>query len=96
MAIVHIVRAKGPNDLTLAREAAPLLKKHGALSVRIGYGFAGQYMGQVVAAVTFRDWESYGRAMQSITADPDYQRLMTELTKTFEIVDRSIVTGEEV
>jgi hypothetical protein len=34
--------------------------------------------------------------MQSITADPDYQRLMAELTKTFEIVDRSIVIGEEV
>jgi hypothetical protein len=35
-----------------------------------------------VVAVTFADWGSYGRAMQSITADPDYQRLMAELTKT--------------
>ena len=96
MAIVHIVRAKGPNDLSLAREAAPLLKKHGAVSVWIGYGFAGAYIGQVVAAVTFNDWGSYGRAMQSITADPEYQRLLGEMTKRFEVVDRSIVVGEEV
>lgn len=96
MAIVHIVRWKGPNDLTLAREAAPLLKKHGAVSVRIGYGFAGDYMGQVVASITFPDWESYGRALQSLTADPDYHRVLAEAAKTFELLDRSIVVGEEI
>jgi uncharacterized protein DUF6854 len=96
MAIVHIVRAKGPNDLTLAREAGPLVKKHGAVSVRIGYGFAGEYMGEVVLAATFPDWESYGRAMQSLTADPEYRRLLTEFTKMYQMVDRSIVIGEEV
>ena len=96
MAITHVVRFKGPNDLTLAREAAPLLKKHGAVSVRIGYGFSGAFIGQAIGAITFRDWESYGRALQSLTADPDYQRLLAEFGKNFELVDRSIVVGEEL
>jgi hypothetical protein len=96
MAITHVIRWKGPNDLTLMREAGPLLKKHGAVMVRVGYGFAGQFIGQVVAAVTFPDWESYGKGLQSLTADPDYHRLIAEASKTFELVDRSIVVGEEL
>jgi hypothetical protein len=47
------------------------------------------------AAVTFADWGSYGRAMQSITADPDYQRLMAELTKTFEIVVARLLSAKK-
>jgi hypothetical protein len=96
MAIVVVSRWKGPNDLSLAREAGPLFKKHGAVSVRIGSCFSGQYTGQMIVAVTFADWGSYGAAMKSIIADAAYQRLLAEASKTFELQDRSIFVGEEL
>jgi hypothetical protein len=96
MAVVVVSRWKGPNDLSLAREAGPLFKKHGAVSVRIGFCFSGQYTGQLIAAVSFADWSRYGTAMQAIMADPDYQRLLAEASKTFELQDRSIFIGEEL
>ena len=96
MAIVVVSRWKGPHDLTLARQAGPLFKKHGAVSVRLGFCFSGQYTGQLIVAVAFPDWASYGRAMQAAIADPDYQRLLAEAAKTFELQDRSIFIGEEL
>jgi hypothetical protein len=96
MAVVVVSRWKGPNDLSLARDAGPLFKKHGAISVRIGSCFSGQYTGQMIVAVSFPDWASYGTAMQTIVADPDYQRLLAEASKTFELQDRSIFLGEEL
>jgi len=96
MAIVVVSRWKGPNDLTLAREAGPLFKKHGAVSVRIGFCHAGQYTGQLVVVVTFPDWARYGSAMQALTADPEYQRLLAEASKLFQLQDRSIFVGEEL
>jgi hypothetical protein len=92
MAIVVVSRSKGPNDLTLARQAGPLFKKHGA--DRLCY--SGQYTGQLIAAVAFPDWAAYGSGMQAAMADPDYQRLLAEASKTFELQDRSVFVGEEV
>ncbi len=96
MAIVVVSRWKGPNDLTLARQAGPLFKKHGAVSVRIGVCYSGQYTGQLIAAVAFPDWGAYGSGMQAAMADPDYQRLLAEASKTFELQDRSVFVGEDV
>ena len=96
MAIVVVSRWKGPNDLTLARQAGPVFKKHGAVSVRIGFCYSGQYTGQLIVAVTFPDWAVYGSGMQAAAADPDYQRLVAEASKTFELQDRSVFVGEEV
>jgi hypothetical protein len=87
---------EGPNDLTLAREAGPLFKKHGAVSVRLGICHAGEYAGQLIVAVTYPDWAKYGAAMQAITADAGYQQLLAEANKTFQLQDRSIVVGEEL
>ena len=81
MAIVVVSRWKGPNDLTLSRQAGPLFKKHGAVSVRIGFCYSGQYTGQLIAAVAFPDWAAYGSGMQAAMADPDYQRSSRRLPK---------------
>jgi len=96
MAIVVVSRWKGPNDMTLARQAGPLFKKHGAVSVRIGFCFSGQYTGQMIVAISFPDWASYGSAMQAMMIDPDYQQLLAEASKRFELQDRSIFIGEEL
>jgi hypothetical protein len=96
MAIVVVSRWKGPHDLSLAREAGALFKKHGAVSVRIGHCYSGEYTGQLIVAVSFPDWASYGAAMQAAIADPDFQSLLAQALKTFELQDRSIFVSEEL
>jgi uncharacterized protein DUF6854 len=96
MAVIVVTRYKGHGDHTaFAKEAAAILKRHGALSVRAGRGIAGDCAGEVVAATAFTDWEAFGRAMQALATDPDWRRMQSEAAKTFELRDRSIIAGEE-
>ena len=57
----------------MAREFAPLLKKHGALSLQVANWTGGTYAGQIFTGLTFRDWEAYGKAMQGLAGDAEYQ-----------------------
>ena len=97
MAIVSVSRWKGnAQDTRLVKEVAPILKKHGAVSVRLGNCTVGPYAGQVFTTLTFTDWAAYGRAMQGLNADPDYQRIYAEASKIFELQDRSIIVVEDL
>ena len=96
MAIVVVSRWKGPNDLTLARSAGPIFKRHGAASVRIGSCYSGEYTGQLVVVVTYADWAAYGNGMKAMIVDPDYQRLLADATAGFDLQDRSIIVAEEI
>jgi hypothetical protein len=97
MAIVAVSRWKGNyQDLSLAKEIAPVLKRHGAVSVRIGNCYSGAYAGQVFGILPFADWESYGNAMQALTADAEYQRIYGELVKGFELQERFVSVVEDL
>ncbi len=97
MAVVAVSRWKGSfQDLSLAKEVAPRLKRAGAVSVRIGNCYAGAYAGQIFGILTFADWESYGKAMQALAADAEYQRVYRELTKTFELQERYVSVVEDL
>src|SRR5436305_1610303 len=97
MAVVQVSRWKGnAADTRLVKEIAPILKKHGAVSVRLGNCTVGPYAGQVFTVLTFADWAAYGRAMQGVNADPDYLRMYAEAIKTFELQDRSIMVVEDL
>ena len=97
MAIVAVSRWKGNSqDLSLAKEIAPVLKRYGAVSVRIGNCYAGAYAGQVFGILTFADSESYGKAMQALIADAEYQRIYGELVKGFELQERFVSVVEDL
>src|SRR5947209_292590 len=97
MAIVAVSRWKGNvQDISLAKEIAPVLKRAGAVSVRLGNCYAGAYAGQVFGILTFADWESYGKAMQALAADPEYQRIYGELVMGFELQERFVSVVEDL
>jgi hypothetical protein len=98
MAVVSVSRWKGnTQDATaLVKEAAPLLKKHGAVSVRWGQCHTGEYVGQHFAVVTYPNWETYGKAAQAQSADPDYQRLYAEAINKFELLERFLLVAEDL
>ena len=97
MTIVSVSRWKGdPADTRLAREIAPVLKKHGAVSVRLAFCHSGAHAGQTFGVITYPDWASYGRAMQSLSADADYKRILGEMSKTFELQERYLSVTEDL
>ena len=97
MAIVAVSRWKGSfQDISLAKKIAPVLKRHGATAVRLGRCHAGAYAGQIFGVVTFADWAAYGRAMQELAADADYQSIYDELTRTFELQERTLSVVEDL
>jgi hypothetical protein len=98
MAIVTVSRWKGNQEQTLplAREAAPILKRHGAISVRVGPCYAGPDAGQTYVAVTFLDWAAFGRAQQALSTDAQWQGLYGQVSKVAVLEDRSIIVAEEL
>ena len=97
MAVVVVSRWKGnPQDMRILREGAPSLKRHGAVSVRAGQCWAGPYAGQIYGAITFPDWESYGKSVQALLTDPESQRIYGEITKALELQERSVLMVEDL
>jgi hypothetical protein len=62
----------------------------------LGQLFCGCLAGQVFGVITYPDWETYGKAMQSLTSDPEYQRIMAGLTSTFELQERWLASIEDL
>jgi len=97
MAVVVVSRWKGNSqDIRLFREGVPNLKRHGAIAVRVGQCWPGPYTGQLYGAITFADWEAYGKAVQALLTDPESQRIYGEITKAFELQERSVLMMEDL
>ena len=97
MAVTSVSRWKGnPEDTHLAKEAAPIFKKHGAVSVRLGLCTSGAYAGQTFGVITYPDWATYGQAMQGLSEDADYKRILGEISKAFELQERSLMVIEDL
>jgi hypothetical protein len=96
MAVIVVTRWKGNHDhMSLVREAAAILKRHGATSVRAGRVFSGAFAGQVTVVTTFPDWATFARVGQGAMADAGWQKYQTEMSKAFELQDRSITMSED-
>ena len=96
MPVTMVSRWKGKGDhVTLLKEEAPFLRKHGAISVRCGRCFAGSYADEIVCATTFPDWITYAKAIEALVADADYMRAYGEFAAKFEMTDRSLIMDDE-
>jgi hypothetical protein len=98
MAITAVSRWKGKLEdaLPIAKEIAPLLKDQGAISIRLGCCHSGQYTGQVYAAIIFPDWATYGRAMQALSENAQYQSIFAQALKIAELQDRSVIVTQGI
>ena len=99
MAIVVVSRWKGnyAQALPIARQAAAILKRHGASSARIGPCHSGPVAGHIFTAVTYPDWTSYGAAQQQAQAtDSEFQRVFAEFARIVELQDRSVIVADDL
>jgi hypothetical protein len=72
------------------------VKRHGAVSIRIGPCYSGPHAGQLYIAITFADWASFGRAQQALATDADFQGLYAEGLKAVELQERSLLVTEDL
>lgn len=63
------------------RDAAPLLKQHGATRIAIARILSGQNTGQTNVIVTYENFESFGRAMEQERQDTKLQQLYQQAEK---------------
>jgi hypothetical protein len=96
MAVVIANRFKGDHDHSaIVREGAAILKKHGATSVRAGRIFAGAHAGQLMVVATQPDLTAFGKGAQGLFSDPAWQKFLMEMSKHFELQERSITVSED-
>ena len=98
MVITATSRWKGNREdaLRIGKQIAPILKNHGATAMRLGYCYSGEYTGQLLAVVNSPDWATYGRAMQAISEDTQYQGLLAEALKIAELQERALFITEDL
>jgi uncharacterized protein DUF6854 len=98
MAIVNVSRWKGnlAQAMPLAKEAAAIVKKHGAAYMRMGPCYSGPHAGQLYIAISFADWATFGRAQQALAADVNFQKLYAEASKVVELQERSLLVTEDL
>ena len=97
MSITVVSRWKAPQESqALARQAGPIIRRHGASMVRLGFCYSGAFAGQFVVVADYADWQTYGSGMKTMFEDPEYKGLVAEAMATGELVDRGIVISEEI
>jgi hypothetical protein len=98
MAITTVSRWKGDREkaFPIARGIAPMLKRHGAVSVRFGDCHSGPYAGQMFVAITYPDGATYGRALQAQSEDAQFQKAYAEASKIAELQDRSVLVTQDL
>ena len=93
---VTTFRIDREQGLRLAAQAAPILKRHGATAVRAGFCHSGAHTGTVTVVTMYPDWQAFGRAVQGMYEDQNYQTLFAEVVKTGELLDRSIMVMQDL
>jgi hypothetical protein len=74
----------------IANSVQPILRNYGA-DLRVGKIFSGRYTGQFLAAIRYPDWERWGRTMQAMATEVEYQKALVEADRLCELRSRSIV-----
>jgi hypothetical protein len=77
--------------VAVAKQAKPILEKAGADMVRLGQLHTGPHAGDLLAAIRYPSWETYGKAQQSLSSDSAFQALYSQVAS--HLADRIVVVG---
>jgi hypothetical protein len=100
MSVDMIVRRNGdyrdPRLVALRKEGVPLLKKHGAVSHRIGVYHSGPYAEQMYVVIGYPDVTTQEQALQKMSNDPEWKRVGGEIEKLAPMLEISVaIVAEE-
>jgi len=92
MPVTTFARWKGGNPTEIveaAKQARTYHIKHGAEAVRLSRYHSGPFVGEWLVVAHYRDWTTYGKAVDGMTNDAEYQALVGRVMGIAQMVDRS-------
>ena len=96
MAVVSHTRWSGGNRdaiVAAAKKAKTIHEKAGAEFLRLGQIQTGPHAGQWLVTVRHTDWETYGKAMQTLAGNAAWQKLLAEVGAMSQLIDRTVVVS---
>jgi hypothetical protein len=99
MAIISVTRWKGgarETVIELSRKAKAIHERNGAEICRLAQIHTGDHVGQWLFTVRYKDWEAYGKTVQALMANAEFQKLLAEVGKVSELVDRRVLNEVEL
>lgn len=94
--VTHRAGGKPADMVAAARRLKTLASKYGAEDLQLSIEIAGPGAGQFVLVLRFSSWESYGRSMAGLTADPEFQSTLAQLEAAGETVSRRLVASVDL
>ena len=99
MAIVQFTRYKGgkPEDMiAAARKSKVLWEKNGAEWLRLSRFHSGAMAGEWLISTRFADWVVYGKAMEAMSKDQEFQKILADVMSKAELTSRSVAVGVDL
>ena len=99
MAITVLSRwSGGKRDtvIALAKKAKVIHEKHGAEWFRMGHIHTGLWTGHTMVSVRYPNWDAYGKAMDKLSQDTAYQKLMAEAGEIAKLEGRTVITSVDL
>jgi hypothetical protein len=93
MTVTSVTTFSGGNRdsfLATAKKAKEIFQRAGG-DFRLGQIYSGSQLGNWVAVLSFPDWAAYGAAMQSLSSDLEFQKMMAEVGSISQPVDRTFI-----
>lgn len=78
------------------RKLKAFVEQHGAQQLVLNSVTAGPDAGQWALVLTFADWATFGKSLQSASGDPAFAQVLSEMDAAAEIVSRRIVVSVEL
>ncbi|MBX9698226.1 MAG: hypothetical protein K2X74_02260 [Acetobacteraceae bacterium] len=72
------------------------MMKHGAMAVHLSRCHAGSEFGAWDVTMVFADWAAYGRTMDALLRDAEYQALFARVQRTAILTARSLHVGYDI
>jgi len=95
--IVSVTRWQNADDVaTRVRDVAPLLREAGATRITFGRILTGEQTGQAVTTVSYPDFAAFGKAMGSLAANQQYQKLHNDTIKSAVLLNRTVTVVDEI
>jgi len=98
MTITSVARwnAKSREDiLAVAKKVKPIHAKYGG-QFRLEQIHTGEHAGQWLVSIIYPDWETYGKATQSLAEDAEHTKLRGKFAESAQMEDRTILVGHDV
>jgi hypothetical protein len=98
MAVTSISRWNGGSRadvVAFAKKLKPIFRKVEG-EYQADQIYSGPHAGQWLISIRYRDWETYGKAMQALTNDTAYLEVLADVGAISQLTDRTLVVAVDL